>query len=44
MRIHTEKQHKYVTADMTPTRSAVIHLGRKLGDVGHKLYMAIEKF
>jgi hypothetical protein len=34
------KQHKDVTADLTPTHGTIMELGRRVEDAGYKLYIA----
>jgi hypothetical protein len=39
MRAYTVKKHFNATTDLTPTHGAIMQLGRRVEDVGHKLYM-----
>jgi hypothetical protein len=39
MMAYIAKKHKDATAALTPMYGAVMQLGRRVEDVGHKLYM-----
>jgi hypothetical protein len=39
MRTYIAKQRKDATADLTPAYGNVMQLGRRVEDVGHKLYV-----
>jgi hypothetical protein len=39
VRAYKAKKHKHATDDLTPTHGAILQLGRRVEDVGHRLYM-----
>jgi hypothetical protein len=39
MRAYIAKQHKDASADLPPTHCTIMQLGKRVEDVGHKLYM-----